>query len=40
MSLDEAIKYAKDHLMEIPLGTLEYINASDDLVEDCCDFDE
>lgn len=40
MSLDEAIKYAQDHLMEIPLGTLEYINDSDNLVEDCCNFDE
>lgn len=39
MSLDEAIKYAQDHLMEIPLGTLEYINDSDNLVEDCCNFD-
>lgn len=40
MSLDEAIKYAHNHLMQIPLDDLEYINDSDDLVEDCCNFDE
>lgn len=39
MDLVEAIEYAKQHIKEIPLGPLEYIGDSDELDEDCCDFD-
>ena len=40
-SLDEAIKYAKEHINEIPCGELEYISDSDVLAEEfCCFADE
>ena len=40
MTIEEAIKYAKAHLDEINIGELEYINDSDVLDEDNCDFDD
>ncbi len=40
MSLEEAIKYAKEHIDEIPIGSLQYIPDSDSLDEDNCDFDD
>lgn len=39
MTLDQAIEYAKQHLDEVPLGTLEYVPFSDSLDEENCDFD-
>ncbi len=39
-SVEEAIKYAKDNLNNIPLGVLEYIPDSDLLDEENCFFDE
>ena len=39
MTIEEAIKYAKEHLNEIPCGELEYIPDSDELDEENCDFD-
>ena len=38
MGIDEAIEYAKAHLDEAPLGTLEYVRDSDILDEENCDF--
>lgn len=38
MGIDEAIEYAKAHLDEAPLGTLEYVRDSDILDEGNCDF--
>lgn len=38
MEIDEAIEYAKAHLDEAPLGTLEYVRDSDILDEENCDF--
>lgn len=40
MTLEEAIKYAKNHINEIPLGEMEYISDSDELDEENCNFDE
>lgn len=40
LDLAAAIEYAKEHLAEIPTGTLEYISDSDVLDEDNCDFQE
>lgn len=40
MTLEEAIEYAKNHLNEIPLEELEYVDDSDVLDEDNCDFEE
>ena len=40
MTLEEAIEYAKNHLNEIPLEELEYVDDSDILDEDNCDFEE
>ena len=40
MTLEEAIEYAKNHLNEIPLEELKYVNDSDILDEDNCDFEE
>ena len=40
MTIEEAIEYAKQHLNEVPLGRLEYVNDSDVLDEDNCDFEE
>lgn len=34
----EAIKYANEHLMEVPVGKLEYISDSDYLDEENCYF--
>lgn len=39
MTIEEAIKYAREHLNEIPCGKLEYISDSDELDEENCDFD-
>ena len=38
-SLDDAIEYAKDNLHEIPLGQMEYVQDSDILDEENCDFE-
>ena len=40
MTLEEAIEYAKNHLNEIPLEELEYVDDSDILDEENCDFEE
>ena len=40
MSLEDAIRYAKEHLRDIPMGNLEYIQDSDSLDEENCDFEE
>ena len=40
LSFEEAIAYAKAHLEDIPLGTLEYISDSDELDEENCDLEE
>lgn len=40
MTLEEAIEYAKNHLNEIPLTELEYVDDSDILDEENCDFEE
>ena len=40
MDFDEAIEYAKKHLDEIPLEELEYVNSSDWLDEENCEFEE
>lgn len=40
MTLEEAIEYAKEHLDEAALSTLEYIPESDSLDEDDCVFEE
>ncbi len=40
MTFEEAIEYAKNHLNEIPLGELEYVDDSDELDEENCDFEE
>ena len=40
MTFEEAIEYAKNHLNEIPLGELEYVDDSDVLDEENCDFEE
>lgn len=37
MTLEEAIKYAKQHMDDIPLGRLEYVGDSD-LIEEQCFF--
>lgn len=39
LTFEEAITYAKEHIGEIPLGTLEYVRDSDTLDEGNCDFD-
>lgn len=38
-TFSEAVAYAKEHLDEIPLGTLEYISDSDVLDEDNCELE-
>ena len=38
MTIEEAVKYAKEHINEIPCGELEYISDSDVLDEENCDF--
>lgn len=40
LSLDEAIRYAREHIDEIPVGVPAYIFGSDQLDEENCDFDE
>lgn len=40
LDLAAAIEYAKEHLAEVPIGTLEYVSGSDVLDEDNCDFEE
>lgn len=40
MDIESAIQYAKDHISEIRLGTLEYVSDSDELDEENCDFEE
>lgn len=40
MNIDEAIKYAKEYITKIPLGTLEYITDSDELDEENCEFED
>lgn len=39
MTLEEAIEYAKQNIKAIPLGPLEWVEDSDELDEDNCDFD-
>lgn len=40
MTLAEAIEYAKENISDIPLGVLEYVQDSDQLDEENCDFSE
>lgn len=40
LTFEEAIEYAKKHIAEIPLGTLEYVSDSDNLDVENCDFDD
>lgn len=40
MSLEEAVKYAADHLQEIPMGALSYVADSDSICEEDCSFDQ
>lgn len=40
LTFEEAIEYAKKHIAEIPLGTLEYGPDSDNLDVENCDFDD
>jgi len=40
MSFDDALKYAKEHIDEIPLGELEYISSSDVIDEENSGFEE
>lgn len=41
MNIDEAIKYAKEHLSNIPIiNGLEYISDSDELDEENCEFED
>lgn len=40
MTLKEAVEYAKEHIEEIPLKGLEYLPYSDELDEECCEFEE
>lgn len=36
LTLDEAIKYAKEHIENIPHGYLEYVPGEDSLIEEEC----
>lgn len=41
MNIDEAIKYAKEHLSNIPIiNGLEYVSDSDELDEENCEFED
>lgn len=40
LSFEDAIKYAREHLDEVPLGTLEYVSGSDELDEENCDIED
>lgn len=40
-TFEQAVAYAKDHINEIPIDSdLEYINGSDELIEENCGFKE
>ena len=39
LSFEDALRYAKEHIEEIPLGTLEYVSGSDELDEENCDLE-
>lgn len=39
-TVEMAIKYAQEHMAELPLGELEYVKDSDSLDEENCDFEE
>lgn len=39
-TFEQAIEYAKSHIKDIPLGQLDYIDGSDVIDEDACDFEE
>jgi hypothetical protein len=39
-TIEMAIKYAKEHMNEIPLGKLEYVKDSDSLDEENCEFED
>ena len=38
LSIEEAIWYARENIDEIPLGPLEYVQGSDELDEENCQF--
>lgn len=41
MNIEEAIKYAKEHLSNIPIiNELEYVSDSDELDEENCEFED
>lgn len=40
MTLEEAIKYAREHIDKIPLTVMDYVSDSDVLDEENCDFEE
>lgn len=41
MDIDEAIKYAKEHLSDIPIiNRPEYVSDSDELDEENCEFED
>ena len=40
MTIEEAIKYAKEHIDEINIGELEYVSDSDEIDEENCSFDD
>lgn len=41
MNIDEAIKYVKEHLSNIPIiNGLEYVSDSDELDEENCEFED
>ena len=39
LSFEDALRYAKEHIDEIPLGALEYVSGSDELDEENCDLE-
>lgn len=39
MTLEEAIKYSRAHVNEIPTGELTYISDSDEIDDENCDFE-
>ena len=40
MNIEEAIKYAKEHIKDVPLKPIEYLPDSDELDEENCEFEE
>ena len=40
LPFEQALSYAKEHIADIPLGTMEYVPDSDVLDEENCDFEE